>query len=125
MEEYKKGEWKVILGSYKKTIEHPVTKKKRKAEIFTIVTSDNYQLILREWEKLEEYDKTALEINGEYYKKYGVAETNHKDFGYAVSKYLESKKFRPDRDITTFEDVEKLYCDLNKEGKELYKLDIK
>ena len=124
-ENWKDGEWKILLSSKKKFVKGMKGKEGRKEIIHTIITNDKLNLVLSEWTEVDNLEDSNLQIDDKFYKTFGGDKTYHRDYVSVIKAYLEGKTYNPKSDIKNALDVENMYKELIKEGSRLLNLDIK
>jgi hypothetical protein len=133
MSELKDFEWKLILGSKTKDITNQKLKETRREKLYQIITSDNRQLILGNYIKLDSLEgldekkiNSLVEIEGGYYEQFGGSQTYHPNLHFAIKHYLtEYHIMSPKKDIVKLEDAVSLYLDAEKEFKRLCEIGAK
>jgi hypothetical protein len=94
----------------------------RKVDVYYILESLPDQFQIATYEMVDENDK-ALEIDGKYYKP--ISYENNKYFGSvfeAMKGYLKMRQLKPNRDITSLQELHKEMELLKKEAEQLYGL---
>ena len=122
------AEFKVILGSKKRTIQ-PIAKKgevkePRTIDAYFIITTDAYNYILSQYEMTDESDdKSTLEIEGKHYKQLAGNQSYHSTVGNCVRHYVDTEVIKnPSKDILKLSDAIALYEEATLEFKSLLML---
>jgi len=121
------GKWQVILQTKKRKVTNARTKDTREATYATILTSDQHQFIVNDYEVTTDSNKESakgeLEINGLFYSPSPNAKYCSDSLVTAIKVYLtEWHVLNPSKDITSLKEATDYMIQINKMAKELYDL---
>jgi hypothetical protein len=121
------GKWQVILQTKKRKVTNTRTKETRDATYATILTSDQYQFIVNDYEittvSNKEIAKGEIEIDGLFYAPSPNAKYCGDNLVSAINIYLkEWHVLSPSKDINSLKEATDYMIEINKMAKELYDL---